>query len=83
MKNELMDEAQFNAAMDGDPTIEELEAMAAEKRRKSEEENEARAKADEEERLRREAEEKAKADHVDENPDNHNGDDTYPPIIKD
>ena len=78
MKNEVMDEAQFNAAMDGDPTIEELEAMAAEKRRKSEEENEARAKADEEERIRREAEEKAKAENAEEN-----GDDTYPPIIKD
>ena len=25
MKNEVMDEVQFNAAMDGDPTIEELE----------------------------------------------------------
>ena len=83
MKNEVMDEAQFNAAMDGDPTIEELEAMAAEKRRKSEEENEARAKADEEERIRREAEEKAKAENAEENGDDHSGDDTYPPIIKD
>ena len=83
MKNEVMDEAQFNAAMDGDPTIEELETMAAEKRRKSEEENEARAKADEEERIRREAEEKAKAENAEENGDDHSGDDTYPPIIKD
>jgi len=83
MKNEVMDEAQFNAAMDGDPTIEELEAMAAEKRKKSEEENEARAKADEEERIRREAEEKAKAENVEGHGDDHSGDDTYPPIIKD
>ncbi|MBE6611852.1 MAG: ATP-dependent zinc metalloprotease FtsH [Ruminococcaceae bacterium] len=80
MKNEVMDEAQFNAAMDGNPTIEELEEMAAEKRRKSEEENEVRAKADEEERLRREAEEKAEAETAEEQSQD---DDTFPPIMKD
>jgi len=49
VKNEVMDEGQFNAAMDGSPTIEELEAMMDEKRRRSEEENKREA-----ERVRRE-----------------------------
>ncbi len=55
-KNEIMEEEQFNAVMDGDPTIEELEAMVAEKRRRREEENQARARRDEEERRRQEEE---------------------------
>ena len=55
-KNEIMDQDQFNAVMEGDPTIEELEAMAEEKRRRREEENRARAKRDEEERRRQEEE---------------------------
>lgn len=59
-KNEVMDAEQFAAAMEGDPTVEELEAMVAEKKRKSEEENAARAKRDEEEAKRREEEEKKK-----------------------
>ena len=62
MKNEVMDEAQFNAAMDGDPTIEELEAMRDEKHKKSDEENRVKAEENEAERLRREAEEKEKAE---------------------
>ncbi len=53
-KNEVMEEGQFNAVMDGDPTIEELEAMIADKRRRSDEENQAQAKRDEEERRRHE-----------------------------
>lgn len=59
IKNEIMDDKQFKLAMDGDPTIEELEEMVADKRRKSEEENKARLerikeqeKAREEERAR-------------------------------
>ncbi|MGN1129175.1 MAG: ATP-dependent zinc metalloprotease FtsH [Candidatus Flemingiibacterium sp.] len=68
MKNEVMDEAQFNAAMDGNPTIEELEQMRDDKRRKSYEENRAKAEADEAERLRREAEEKLNQADTDEIP---------------
>ncbi|MCI8388407.1 MAG: ATP-dependent zinc metalloprotease FtsH [Clostridiales bacterium] len=75
IKNEVMDEVQFNAAMDGDPTIEELEELLAEKKRKSEEENRNRAKADEEARLKREAEEAAKQNQ---NPSNPN----FPPRMK-
>ncbi len=44
LKNEIMDGDQFKAAMEGDPTVEELEAMAEEKKRKSRDENEARAR---------------------------------------
>jgi cell division protease FtsH len=45
---EMMDGDQFRAAMEGTPTFEELEEMAAAKKRKSREENEARAKVEEE-----------------------------------
>lgn len=58
-KNEIMEEEQFNSVMTGDPTMEELEAMVADKRRRSDEENQARAKRDEEDR-RRHDEERAK-----------------------
>lgn len=63
IKNEIMEEEQFIRAMsEPDITIEELEAMVAEKRRKSQEENEARAKRlAEEERIREE--ERLKAEH--------------------
>ncbi len=57
-KNEVMDGDQFAAAMAGNPTVEELEEMVAEKKRKSEEENAAKAKRDAEEAKRREEEEK-------------------------
>lgn len=56
-KNEIMDGEQFAAAMDGAPTVEELEAMVAEKKRKSDEENAARAQRNAEEARRREEEE--------------------------
>ena len=59
VKNEVMDEEQFKAAMEGDVTFEELEAMTEEKRRRSEEENELRRKAIEAEQAEREAAEKA------------------------
>ena len=39
LKYEVMDGEQFEAAMAGNPTFEELEAMVVEKRRKSDEEN--------------------------------------------
>lgn len=58
IKNEIMDEVQFNAVMDGDPTVEELEAMVADKKRRSEEENAAREKYLEEEKIKRERESK-------------------------
>ena len=56
--HENMDGDQFKAAMEGYPTVEELEQMLEEKKRKSREENEQREQA-EQERARREAEEKA------------------------
>ena len=60
-KNEVMDEDQFKAAMEGEPTIEELEEMAAAKKRKSAKENSDKARADEDARIMREAEEAARA----------------------
>ncbi len=65
MKNEIMDADQFNAAMDGNPTIEELEEMAAAKKRKSAAENETKAKENEEARKQREAEEAKKSEKDD------------------
>ena len=51
VKNEIMDDKQFEAAMNGSG-IEELEAIGEEKRRKSEEENALRRKAEEDARKR-------------------------------
>jgi len=69
LKNEFMDEEQFRYAMETEsPTIEEIEAIAQEKKKKSEEENktahENNAKAEEEarEKARAEAEDQAKRD---------------------
>ncbi|MBE6643915.1 MAG: ATP-dependent zinc metalloprotease FtsH [Ruminococcaceae bacterium] len=72
LKNESMDDEQFKAAMESEnPTIEEIEQIAADKKRKSEEENktahannekaeeEARRKAEEEAKMRLEEAEKA------------------------
>ena len=53
IKNEIMDEGQFEAAMTGNPTIEELEAMMSERRRRSEEENRQKALRDAAEKQRR------------------------------
>ena len=47
IKDEIMDEEQFKAAMTGDPTVEELEEMLSERRRRSNRENEEKAKRDE------------------------------------
>ena len=58
LSHENMDGEQFKAAMEGNPTAEELEQMLEEKKRKSRQENEQREQA-EQERARREAEEKA------------------------
>ena len=65
LKNEFMDEEQFNAAMERDnPTVEEIENIASEKKSKSEEENktahENNRKSEEEAKAREEAERKAK-----------------------
>ena len=56
IKNEIMEEAQFVRAMtEPDVTLDELEAMVAEKRRKSKEEYEAHARRIREEEAKREA----------------------------
>ena len=55
MKHEIMDETQFDALMNGNPTMEELEQLQSEKTRRSEEENAARAVILEEERKAEEA----------------------------
>ena len=61
MRNEIMDGEQFAAAMDGNPTFEELEEMTEAKKRKSREENDRRrAELLAEERKRKEEEEKAR-----------------------
>ena len=52
LKYETMDGDQFEAAMSGEPTFEQLEEINAEKRRKSEEENKRRAELEEEARKR-------------------------------
>jgi len=54
LKYEIMDGDQFEAAMAGNPTFEELDAMTLEKRRKSEEENR---------KVREEAEKRAKEEY--------------------
>ena len=78
VKNEVMDAEQFAAAMDGDPTFEDLEEMTESKKRKSREENDRRrAEMQAEERKRREAEEKARREferNDDANRYNRNGD---------
>ena len=59
VKNEIMDGEQFEAAMSGNPTYEELEEMTEAKKRRSREENEEkRRKEAAEARRRKEAEEK-------------------------
>ncbi|MBQ8332088.1 MAG: ATP-dependent zinc metalloprotease FtsH [Clostridia bacterium] len=60
MRNEIMDGEQFAAAMDGNPTFEELEEMTEAKRRKSREENEERRRQEKIEARRRQEEEEAR-----------------------
>ena len=69
LKNEFMDEEQFNAAMESDnPTIEDIENIANEKKSKSAEENktahENNAKAEEEARIKAEEEAKKMAEET-------------------
>ena len=68
VKNEVMDGAQFERAMNEDNvSIEELEAMTAEKRRRSEEENEARKRQIEENERRREEERRLEEERLNAN----------------
>ena len=66
VRNEVMEQSQFERAMNEDVTMEELEEMVAEKRRRSEEENRLRAeriKAEEEKREAERAEAESKEKH--------------------
>ncbi len=76
LKNEIMDGEQFSAAMDGEPTFEELEEMTAAKKRRSREENEERRRqqAAEERRKKEEAESAAEGADND-TPEDKNGED--------
>ena len=62
LRNEIMDGEQFRRAMEEEVTIEELEEMAAEKKRRNREESEARAKADEARRRNTEEADRAEAE---------------------
>ncbi|MBQ8742562.1 MAG: ATP-dependent zinc metalloprotease FtsH [Clostridia bacterium] len=68
VKYETMDEIQFKAAMEGEPTFEELQEIMDERRRKSMAENEEKRRRDEEEKLRREEQERL-ASEASEDPD--------------
>ena len=62
VKNEIMDGEQFEAAMNGTPTFEELEEMTEARKRRSREENDEKRRIEaEEERRKKEEEEAAKA----------------------
>ena len=69
LKNEIMDGEQFAAAMDGNPTFEELEEMTEAKKRRSREENEEKRRAEAiAERKRREEEEERMRQAQNQNP---------------
>ncbi len=73
IKNELMDGAQFAAVMNGNPTMEELDEMVAEKRRISEEENKRKAEAEAEARKRDEEEARKRDEEQKNDSDPSNG----------
>jgi hypothetical protein len=75
-KNEIMDEIQFDAVMGGNPTIEYLESIMSEHRRRSEEENRVRAELDAAEKKKREEEESS--DKKNRHGENGAGLDAYP-----
>lgn len=81
MKNEIMDEEQFNAAMEGNPTIADLEELAAKKKQKSESEN--RTKAEENEAAAREARAKEGMESEDTEKDDSDSSDDDAPTLKD
>ena len=84
VKNEVMEQAQFERAMEGDATVEELEAMVAEKRRRSEEENRARAERIKQEEERRDAERAAnEAKNGRNQPPHHTGLPPFPGLFGD
>ncbi len=58
MRNEIMDDEQFNLAMQEGVTMEEVESLMTEKKRRSEEENQRRARELEEAKLKAEEERK-------------------------
>ncbi len=62
LRNEIMDGEQFEAAMSGSPTFEELEEMTEAKKRRSREENEEKRRLQKQEEERKLAEEAAKAE---------------------
>ncbi len=79
VKNEIMDGEQFEAAMSGNPTFEDLEEMSAAKKRRSREENDKRRleekRREEEEANKRKAEEAVSSDNTADGDDNDdNGD---------
>lgn len=71
-----MDEIQFDAVMSGNPTIEYLESIMSEHRRRSEEENRVRAEIDAAEKKKREEEESS--DKKNRHGENGAGLDAYP-----
>jgi hypothetical protein len=84
LKNEIMDDEQFVEAMKPDATMEQVEALVTEKKRRSEEENKRRAleienakKEAEEERRRLERELGLSDDNT---PENEKADDDMPQI---
>ena len=81
LKNEIMDGEQFKAAMEGNPTFEELEEMTEAKRRKSQEENDERRRKQEEERRKKEEEEKQKSDEADESKNKDGGDEPEDTVL--
>ncbi len=74
---ESMDGEQFLAAMEGEPTIEELDAIVEEKRKRSDEDNRRHAEELKKEAERAEAERKAK--ETAESDDTDDGEDGRPP----
>ena len=78
VKNEIMDEYQFEAVMSGEATtVAELEELSEQRKQRSKEENEAKARRDAEDALRREAEQKRLRELTGENlyrtPDDRDG----------
>ena len=74
VRNEVMDGEQFAAAMEGNPSFEELEEMTEAKKRKSREENDRkRAELLAEERKRKEEEEKARKEAETKSADDKHG----------
>ena len=74
LTHETMDGDQFKAAMEDGATVEQLEAIAAEKAEKSRRDNEERAKhqaESEEKKSEEKPQEEPKEDKMDENDDNH------------